>query len=190
MEKHVRVMDNQKRNTDGNKFMTPELRREILLLKRELRECEDQFSDHQYIMEQIHHALDVARDSVLCLLTNDPFAAWEQRMKQQERRRDHYFMFEDETRPSSQNKTVTRVSEAKANVTKLVTPEMRRKIVDLKKQIDQYVACLGEAFEAMLKLDSLDTAVGLSEGMQCVRQLESCERRKKREQAAKEDEDL
>jgi hypothetical protein len=189
MEKRVRVVDRQQGKGDANRFMTPQLRGEIVALRQELREIERIFSDHEYVMEQLHAALVIARDSVRCLLTADPFAAWERRMRQAERESDAYFLFEDDAQPPlQQDKSVARPIQANANVTKFVTPEMRQDIIKLKMQISAYAACLGEAFESIVKLESLNKAVGLADEMQCVDYLESLERRKKREQAAQEDE--
>ena len=57
-------------------WLTPEMRRQIIKLKDELDEHELCLSGHLDILNNIRDALKIARYSASCLLTNDPYNAW------------------------------------------------------------------------------------------------------------------
>ena len=190
MKKSVRVTKDNQRNGNINKFITPEMRQNIVRLRRELDDCKGRLSDHFYVMNEVQEGLIIALECAECLLTSDPFAAWEKQTKRKQKKFDDISELEDAPRPplKGNNKAAT-IYKATGNVTKLVTSEMRRRIVELKDQLDEYAACLREAGDDMLELESLNRAVGLADEMKCVNQLESCEARKEREQRAEEDEE-
>ncbi len=81
MAKRVSVKNHQHATGNINRFVTAELRQQIVLLKRELDECEGRLSDHRYVMNEVEEALTIAQECARCLLTRDPFTAWENLMK-------------------------------------------------------------------------------------------------------------
>jgi hypothetical protein len=46
--------------------------------------------------------------------------------------------------------------------------------------LEEYADCLGQAFDDVVKLDSLNTAVGIAAEIRCVDQLENPTRQKRR----------
>ncbi len=201
MAKRPSVKNHQRSNGNLNRFVTPELRQQIILLKRELNDCEGCLSDHLYVMNEIQEALTIAQECAQCLLTSDPFTACEKLMKQKEEaddaiinnleELDHIDELEDTSRVSvRENKQAKRIEEVEDTAPKLVTSGMRQGIVELKGQLGEYAACLRGAFDHMLELDCLNRAVELANALKCVDQLESLEARKRREYEAEEEEEV
>ena len=175
-------------------FITPQLRQQIVRLSRKLEDCEQRLSDHLYIMEEIKAALTIAQECAQCLLSDNPFAAWKRLIERKEKESESFgeleIEYEDVSRPSlKEAKVAKRHNRTRSNVTSLVTSEMRRRIVDLKGQLDEYAACLPEAFQDILELESLNYAVGRADEMKCVDQLDTDEARKKRRRLAEDDEE-
>ena len=83
MENSVRVMKHQ-RQGNANKLVTPEMRQQICELKNALDECDYDLSRHLELFDDIREGLDRARLSARCLLTRDPFEAWETVAKRRE----------------------------------------------------------------------------------------------------------
>ncbi len=189
MEKSVPV---KKGNTP--RFTTPELQQQIVRLSHELEDCEQRLSDHLYVMDEIKAALTIAQECAQCLLSDNPFAAWNKVIEQKEKESEIFDELEiedDDIQRTSlkEVKAATTIHQTKSNVTTLVTSEMRRQIADLKGQLDEYAACLREAFRDMLELESLNYAVARADEVKCVDQLDSDEARKKRRRLAEEDEE-
>ena len=186
MKNRVRVMKHQ-RQGNVNNLVTPEMRQQIRELKYELDECDYNLSRHLDLFNGIREGLDRARLSARCLLTRDPFEAWEKVAKRREEEFDAICGISTADKRDTRRKV-----KATANVEKLITRQMRQQIVEAKKQLDDYVSCLGEFFDDVTKLQSLDTALELAEDLQCREPLETWDARKKRreEAAAAGDEDL
>ncbi len=67
-------------------------------------------------------------------------------------------------------------------MTKLVTPEMRQRIDELKSELDEYAACVRQTLHDIRELGGLSTALELAGSLQGVDSLESSEARRKREE--------
>jgi hypothetical protein len=157
------TMDHQ-RQGNINKLITPETRQQIRELQLRLDGCDYRLSD---LFNNIQLALDIAGQSARCLLTNDPFEAWE---------KDEFF--------GSGGKRKNHP--AKAKVQKLITPQMRQQIIDTKKRLEDFVRCLSVFFDDVNTLNSFQTALETAEDLRDRRRLETWEARKKRkEEAAK-----
>jgi hypothetical protein len=171
------------KNQEGNDgLVTPEMRRQIRELKEELDECDYRLSGHLNLFVSIREGLDAARQTARCLLTNDPFQAWEKVTKQSEEE------FDAICGTSRAEKRGTRKKvKATAKVDKLITRQMRQQIVEAKKTLEDYANSLDQFFREVTKLKSLDAALELAEGLQCCDPLETWEARKEREEAEAEE---
>jgi hypothetical protein len=87
MKNEVRVTKENQPQGNVNKLVTPEMRQQIRQLKHDLDECDYHPSRHFELFTSIRDALDTARQTVRCLLTNDPFEAWQ---KIAERRKEEF----------------------------------------------------------------------------------------------------
>ncbi len=67
-----------------NKFVSSEMRTQILRLKDQLRECELWLSTHSSEMDEIQDGLFIAQQCIQCLLSEDPFTAWQELVRQNE----------------------------------------------------------------------------------------------------------
>ena len=186
MENSVRVMKHQ-RQGNANKLVTPEMRQQILQVKHQLDEYDGRLSNLFDLLNEIREALNIAQASAGCLLTNDPFEAWEKITKRE---------FDALWGTSSKEKSgAKRTYQGQGNVEKLITPEMRRQIIEAKRQLDNYASCLREFFDDVSELSTFERALDLGEDMLCAEHLETWDARKKRQEeaaaaAAAEDEDL
>ena len=155
-------------------LLTPEMRRQILKLKDELDDHDILLYGQLDILNNIHDALEIARCSADCLLTSDPFKAWEEL---------HPFRGASTAEKQDRKKTVKNT----AGVEKLITRQMRQQIVEAKKRLENYASCLDEFFDDVVELTSLDTAKQLAEDLLCYEPLKTAAARKKRENAAAEE---
>ncbi len=128
-------------------------------------------------LNNIREALNTAQQTARCLLTNDPFKAWEKVVEQTE----EWDPFSDTSTPRKQDSKTT--VKATANVKKLITQQMRQQVIDAQKRLDKFASCLWEFLDDVAKLKSLGMAIQLAEGLQCDEPLETAEARKKREEA-------
>jgi hypothetical protein len=88
-------------------------------------------------------ALIIAQECVQCLLSKDPFEAWKDSVKRKQREDDDFLELEGCARPSAKsNETTANTYLLGRNVTKLITPEMRQRIDELKSQLDEYATCV------------------------------------------------
>jgi hypothetical protein len=186
MENSVRAANDDQRQGNVNNLVTPEMRQQLRELEYALDECDYNLSRHLQLFDDIREGLDRARLSARCLLTRDPFEAWEKVARQREEEWEAIFGISTADKRDTRGKV-----KATANVEKLITRQMRQQIVEAKKQLDDYVSCLCEFFDDVKKLQSLDTALDLAEDLQCREPLETWDARKKRreEAAAAGDED-
>jgi autonomous glycyl radical cofactor GrcA len=148
-------------------LVTPEMRQQIRELKQELDECDFSLSRHPDLFVSIRAGLDTARQTARCLLTSDPFQAWEK------------VAIWDKSR--AEKRDMPKEVKATANVDKLITRQMRQQIVEAKKTLEDYANSLDRFLREVIKLRSLDVALELAEGLQ--------EARNEREQT-KAEEDL
>jgi hypothetical protein len=183
MKSNVRATNHQ-RQANVNNLLTPEMRQQVRQLKHELDEYDRDLFGHLEILSGIREALAIARQSARCLLMNDPFEAWEKIAKRREEEMDAVC-----DASTAEKQDTRRTQQSKTNVDKLITLEMRKRVVEAKTKLDDYAKCLGKFFHDVTELQSLDTAMELAEDLQCDEPLETAEAHKKRE-AAVEDEDL
>jgi len=179
MKYRARAANHHQRQGNVNNLVTPEMRQQIRELKYELDECDYNLSGHLDLFNGIRVALDTARLSARCLLTRDPFEAWEKVTRQRE---EVWEAIRDRSTPEKKDAGST--VKASAGVEKLITRQMRQQIVEAKKRLENYANCLNEFFADVIKVKSLDTALELSEGLQCSEPLEAAEARKRREEVA------
>ena len=173
------------KNQQGNDgLVSPEMRLRIRELKRELDECDYRLSRHLDLFVSIRDGLDTARQTARCLLTSDPFQAWEKVAKRREEESDAIRSF---CGISTENRDTPKEVKATANVEKLITRQMRQQIVEAKKTLEDYANSLDQFFRDVIKLKSLDAALELAEGLQCYDPLETREARKEREEAEAEE---
>ncbi len=177
MKDDMRATKQAQRYCIGNKLVTPEMRQQILEISDELEDCKDRVAGQLEILRNMRAALDIARQSARCLLTNDPFAAWEKI----EQRRD------EELNSFIGRKQNTR-SNALVGVERLITRRMRQQVVDAKKEIANYARALTEFFDDVAKLDSHTIAMEKADSLQYQEPLESAAAREVREQAEREEE--
>ena len=189
------------------KLITPEMRHQVSQMKHQLHECEGRLADLGYHFNELSEALEIAQASAECLLTDDPFEAWEKvkerRQKDLDTLTDDPFEAWEKVKERRQNyldtrfpKSATRRQDGRrtyypqGNVAKLITPEMRRQITKAKKQLDDFVSGLRQFFDNVSKLESLDFALECAEDLQCNEHLETWEARKRRRDEAAGDPDL
>jgi len=149
MKINLPVLKQNQQQDNANTLPTPEMRQRMRLLKDELDGHEGRLSGHLGILNNIHDALEIARYSASCLLTTDPFAAWE---KVAERR-------EMEWNPScdvalSHNQGANTTIKATAGVEKLITRQMRQQIAQAKKRLENYATCLEQFLMMSLHLQA------------------------------------
>ncbi len=148
-------------------------------------ECESGITQHLNDIEQIHAALAIAQECVECLLSEDPFEAWRDYAQQKEE--EDNFLELDRPSEKANKKKLRKTHPAKGRVTKLITPDMRQRIHELKNQLDEYAACVRQT---RLEPESLGTALELSYSLPGDA-LESPEARRRREEEREnEDEEL
>jgi hypothetical protein len=75
MKSNLPASKQNQQQDNASSLLTPEMRQKIRLLKGELDDHERQLSGHLDILNNIHDALEIARYSASCLLTNDPFCS-------------------------------------------------------------------------------------------------------------------
>jgi len=173
------------KNQQGNvQLVSPEMRLRIRELKRELDECDYRFSRHLDLFVSIRDGLDTARQTARCLLTSDPFQAWEKVAKRREEESDAIRSF---CGISTENRDTPKEVKATAKVEKLITRQMRQQIVEAKKTLENYANSLDQFFSDVTTLKSLDAALELAEGLQCCDPLETWEAPKEREETEAEE---
>ncbi len=143
MKDNIGATKHHQRQGSINKLITPEMRREI-------RELKDQFDEHLVfvrgyceLLNNIRLAVFMARQSARCLLTIDPFQAWEKIGGQDE---FDAFCGWPERKDTSLNHL------AKANVERLITPQMRQQIIEAKQRLDDFVSHIGPFIDDLNKL--------------------------------------
>ncbi len=173
--------DYHQRKVKSNKFVSSEMRKQILRLQDKLGECESGISRHSNEIEEIQDALTIAQECVQCLLSEDPFEAWKDYAQRKEEEDDALLGLEDCRRPSAKgNKNKMRKTHlAKRKVAKSVTPEMRQRIDELKSQLEDYATCVRQTLRDICELGSLSTALELACSLQGVDSLESPKARRK-----------
>ncbi len=160
MNNSVSAGNNHKRQSRIN-ILTPEMRRQMLQLKHQLDECNDDLCWHLSWFDRIREALDVARQSARCLLTDDPFEAWK---KVANRRQEEFAPRQDKS--AAKIECVRGNEASRVNADKLIAQQMRQQVVEVKKMLDDYAICLCEFFSDLTDLKSFDTAVELAEAVQ------------------------
>jgi hypothetical protein len=165
-----------------NSLVTPEMRQQIRKLKRVLDQYNNRLSVHLDLFSIIFLGLDTARQTARCLLTKDPFEAWEEIVR---RREDEFDA--DCGILTAEKRCTRRPVSVTANVTKLITRQMRQQIVETKKKLDEFANCLEDFFRDVNKLEILNTALGLAQALQRHEPLETAEARKEREEADAEE---
>ena len=152
------------------------MRRQIRELKRGLEQCSRPLFNHLGSLNTIFEALNTARQSAECLLTGDPFEAWEKLIEE-----DEWDELCDTTEQQEPRTT------AAPNVRRMITRPMRQQLVEAMKRLVEYRGCLTGFLNDLTKLESFETALGLAEELQCDRPLETPEGRKEREEAEAEE---
>ncbi len=110
-------------------------------------------------------------------------------MRQREEEDDEFSEPEGRSRTLVEDsKKMRDINLATCKVTKLITPEMRKRIDELKRQLDEYATCVRDTLHEIRELDGLSTALELACSLQSADSLETPEARRKREKE-KEDED-
>jgi hypothetical protein len=61
-----------------------QMQQQICELEHDLDECKDRLLSHPVDMHTIRHALNIAKQSTACLLTDNPFEAWDQFVEEDE----------------------------------------------------------------------------------------------------------
>jgi hypothetical protein len=166
------------RQKDGNvdSWVTPEMRRQIRELKRELDQYDNRLAVHRDLFSIISFGLDTAQQTARCLLAKHPFEAWEEIVRHREEEFDADFGI------LATEKRCTRIPVSlTANVTKLNTEQMREQIVETTRKLTEFANCLKVFFRDVNKLESLNTALGLAQTLQRNEPLETAEARNKRE---------
>ncbi len=165
METSVRATTHHQRQGNINKLITPEMRQQIHELKDQLDEQLRDVIGFCDLLNGIRKTTFMARQSARCLLTNEPFEAWEKIRDQAE---FDAFRGLAEKQDTKSNHT------AKANVEKLITPQMRRRIIEIKKELDDYASRICEFIYDLNQLKTFGTAIEWAEGMEYEVPLESC----------------
>ncbi len=168
MKDDMRAAKQTQRHGIGNKLITPEMRQQILDISYELEDCKDRVAGQLEILSNMRAALGIARQSARCLLTNDPFAAWE---KIEQRRNQEFDAICGPFTRKKQN--TTSASKATAGAERLITRQMRQQIVDAKKEIANYARVLTEFLDDVAKLESHNIAMEWADGLKCRKPLES-----------------
>jgi chromatin segregation and condensation protein Rec8/ScpA/Scc1 (kleisin family) len=116
-------------------------------------------------LNDIRKATFMARQSARCLLTEEPFEAWEQIRDQAEF---------DAFRGLEEKQNTKRDHSTKGHVEKLITPQMRQRVIDIKKGLDDYASRIGEFISDLDRLKTFEAALVWSEGLEWNVPLESC----------------
>ena len=132
MKDDMRAARHHQRQGDINKLITPEMRQQIRGLKDRLDGSDYRLFE---LLDNIQEALDIARQSARCLLTNDPFKAWEKI-----RSEDEWDTLFD--RSAAERRDAKRNPWEKFNIEKLTTSQMRRQIAEAKKRLEEYAVAL------------------------------------------------
>ena len=169
-------------------LISPEMKRKILLLRRKFDGCESRLDDLCHVLEEVRNGLNFGGECVECLLTKNPYEAWEARRIKEEEKEE--WLAEDLGETDEERNLRIARRRPPAEPVRTFTPEMRRDIDDLRKHLEEYADCLGQAFDDVVKLDSLNTAVGIAAEIRCVDQLENPKRQRRRPaEFAREDEE-
>jgi hypothetical protein len=109
------------------RMITPEMRRHICELKRNLVQYGHPLFDHLAPFNTIFEALNTARQSAECLLADDPFEAWNKVLEH-----DQWEELCDTAEKHETRKT------AAPNVKRMITRPMRQQLVEAIKRLDEY----------------------------------------------------
>ncbi len=130
------------------------------------------------MLKEVRKALNFGGECVECLLTKNPYEAWEVRRIKEEEEEEFWAKDLGETDEELNLRIARR--RPPAEPVRTFTPEMRRDIDDLRKYLEEYADCLGRPFNDVAKLDSLNKAVGIGSEIRCVDQLENPKRQRRR----------
>jgi hypothetical protein len=161
MKNEMRATKRNQSPGNVNRLTTPEMRPQIHQLKDRLNKCNDDLSWHLSFFDLIREALDTARQSTRCLLTKDPFEAWDKIAK---RRRQE--INPRRTKSGAEKQGARRTHQTKPNNKERIRREMLRQVAEAQKALDDYASRLGEFFSDLTALQSFDTAVELAEHLQ------------------------
>ncbi len=125
---------------------------------------------HLGSLDTIVERLETARQSAECLLTDDPFEAWDKVGEE-----DEWAELCETTERQKTSKT------AAPNVKRMITRPMRQQLVDSIRRLDEYYRCVTELLDDLNKLKTFHTAVEYAEDLQSDRPLETAGARKKTE---------
>ncbi len=143
-----------------------QMQQRICALKDDLEECNDGLRSSVKRINAIGWALNIARESTECLLTDDPFEAWDK------------FVLEEEFGTFCDIST-TRMQQAETTPART----RRQQLGDSIKRLDEYHRCLTGFFDDLSKLENFDKAVRLSKNLKSDPPLETPETRKKQKEA-------
>jgi hypothetical protein len=143
-----------------------QMQEQIRELEHHLDECNHRLYNSVERMKAIEWALNIARQSAECLLTDNPFEAWDK------------FVEEDELGVFCDTST-TRMQQAETTTAR----PMRQQLGDAIKRLDEYHRCLTGFLDDLSKLENFDTALRLSNNLTGDPPLETAETRKKRKEA-------
>jgi predicted DNA binding CopG/RHH family protein len=160
---------------DVNRLIAPEMRQRIRELKRGLVQCGHPLLDQLGSLDTIVEALGTAVRAAECLLTDDPFVAWDKVIEEDE--------WDELSDATEKQQTMTT---AAPNVKKMITRPMQQQLIEAIKRLDEYHGCLTELVNDLSKLESFETAWGFAKDLQSDRPLETAEARKKRKEAETE----
>jgi hypothetical protein len=164
MENSVRATTHHQGQGNVNELITPEMRKEIRELKDQLDKQLRDVIGFCNLLNSIHKTTFMARQSTRCLLTNEPFEAWKKIRDQAEF---------DAFRDLAEKQNTKGNHPAKGNVEKLITPRIRQRVIEIKKELDDYASRIGEFIYDLDRLKTFGTAIEWSEGMECDAPLES-----------------
>jgi hypothetical protein len=146
----------------ANALVPPEMHAQIRRLKAKFDQYDGVIADYFQLLSDINAGLDIARQTARCLLTGDPFAAWEMVAKQWERQEcDKDYRAAAVAKPDAGS-----TPGLKGNVERLITPQLIRQTVEAKAKLDECGRILGAFFDDMNNLDSLDAALEHSAELQ------------------------
>ncbi len=171
-----------------SELVSTEMKRKIVLLRRKFDDCESRLDDLCHVLKEVRKALNFGGECVECLLTKNPYEAWEvRRIKEEE---EEEFWAEDLGETDEERNLRIARRRPPAEAVRTFTPEMRRDIDDLRKYLEEYADCLGRLFNDVVELGSLNKAVGIASEIRCVDQLENPKRQRRRPaEFAREDEE-
>ena len=167
MKNSMHIREHHLQYSSVRTFIPSEMRQQIPWLEREFDEYDGRLSGYLDILDSIQKSIEIAQQTARCLLMNDPFAAWQEIARQRQKRR--YAVW---GRATAEEKNTESSHQARANEKKLITPQMLRQIVEAQKTLDEFASCLGDFFNDVINLKSLDTAMGCAEDLQCWAPLE------------------